>query len=847
MSEILKGRMLVALNSQAIGAVVTQAVYDSLMTGSSADMMLESVSIDDIDHTFLGNELLAQQSGAMFEAITTERIRLANTMRAFVRSLQRGLNGTGISAGTDDAGADTDGQNTVGGAVIGKVRRVANIPVLSALIPLSDGQSVSLVFHSPTADGGKIRNQDTLVAFQFLVNKRDVTHIVAPIGGRDVSLLQVTQALANLVEKNSGKFTKQKDAQAKLRTEVDAVQAEADQLAEQQSTLLSQVEEQQARAYAQQDNEQSLRGKLASQHQINADLSSKLAAMQQAKSAEPANTDTFSDRTIQVKAQLNMNGSATLSNGATVVYSTQDVEGELKGKVVITEADGTTYEMPSPSSQTGKMSETATKMLKVYRTGAADKFLVKPEVPESVSEPEPAATKRKLTASATEMTKGQDAERDGRLLMALEGPEDFIRYADEKMRELYESAGYEEEGAKEGDIVIFFGVNRGDKSVFMKDWKQVKADWMNGAELPVTQQPSEQEPVQQEQLSPAEPEAVPEAVEPDTSAVTTSWRYALVNRPAGVGAVPPNFISVSDQPALGQPYSGVARNGVITYDRKLSDKEISDFELKLIPTHGDLDAMAATVAERMGNYASEYLEMANDDPDTYTKQVRMLARKEVPNVAYPEGDDVAYFNNAVKAALQNFANSSVGQGEPEVKEVPNELETTAPFWIAAKRLGDLIGWTSELVNSWAETLGYDGAQMASAADYVSEHATPEYLEAVNAAMIMGKRIPQVEELTAASEPQPGAVPEPQSQPVSEPEPKPEADTVAQKAITYLQGLASLQTDDMDVIRDGRSQVREAIAALNAAGVFEENEGLVNEAVQHLSDLLVAVQRSGAAV
>ena len=122
MNEILSNRMVLDLQSRTPGAVLAQAVYDGLMTGSSADMMLESVTIDDIDHTYLGNESLVP--GAMFEAISTERMRLAQTMRAFVKALNRGLNGTNISAGTDDAGADTTGQKTVGGAVIGKVRRV---------------------------------------------------------------------------------------------------------------------------------------------------------------------------------------------------------------------------------------------------------------------------------------------------------------------------------------------------------------------------------------------------------------------------------------------------------------------------------------------------------------------------------------------------------------------------------------------------------------------------------------------------------------------------------------------------------------------------------------------------
>jgi len=831
MNEILSNRMVLDFQSRTPGAVLAQAVYDGLMTGSSADMMLESATIDDIDHTYLGSESLVPD--AMFEAISTERMRLAQTMRAFVKALNRGLNGTNISAGTDDAGADTTGQKTVGGAVIGKVRRVASIPVMSALIPLSDGQSVSLVFHSPTADNGKIRNQDTLVAFQFLINKRDVTHIVAPIGGRDVSLQQVTQALSNLIEKNTGKFTKQKDAQTKLRAEVETTQAETDKLAEQQSALLEVVDAQTARVQMQQDNEQTLRGKVAAQRQINADLTGQLAALQQAKASEPESTDTFSDRTIQVKARLNMDGQATLSNGATVRYHSYDHDGELKGKVIIIEADGTTFEMPSKSSQGAEMGKAATKLLKAYRTGAAEPYRIAAGAAAPV-EPEPTPGQRKLSARATEMTKGEGAERDGRLLMSVEGPEDFMRYAEKELDKDFTNSQTEEAGEKEGDIALFYGVDRGDKSLFMAAWKQLKSDWMNGAELPVKEpapqpQPEPQpEPQPQPQPEP-EPEPQPEPVTP-----AAVWRYALVNRPVGIGAVPPEYASVADQPAEGQPYSGFARNGIISYDRPLTDKEIADFELKLIPTHADLDALAVTVADKMSDYSAQYLEMSAEDPDTYAKQVRMVARKNLTGVAYPEGEDLTYFKQAINARLQTLA---AGEPKQEETDVTDDRENTDPFWMAAKRLGDLVGWASDLVNAWAEALGYGSEQIKQAADYVEANQSPEYLKAAETAMITGKRIPLVEELSTG---------EPQPEPQPAPEPVPEADTEAQKAIDYLQGLTALDTDDMDVIRAGRSQVREAIAALTAAGVFDENESLVNDAVQHLSDLLVAVQRNGVA-
>ncbi|EJU4606533.1 head protein, partial [Escherichia coli] len=209
---------------------------------SEDDLIFEAATLEDIELAYMGNEILVVSDEAMFESITTTRIRLAQTMRAFVRALNRGLNGTNIMAGTDEAGTDENGRNCIGGAIIGRVRRVANIPVLTAQIPLTDGQSTSIIFHSPTADGAKIKSNDELVAFQFLLNKRNVTHVVAPIGGRDVSLSQVCQALSNLIERNSEKFKKAKERQDKMKADIESYLNEADKLAEERSIMIDQVE-----------------------------------------------------------------------------------------------------------------------------------------------------------------------------------------------------------------------------------------------------------------------------------------------------------------------------------------------------------------------------------------------------------------------------------------------------------------------------------------------------------------------------------------------------------------------------------------------------------------------------
>lgn len=647
-----------------VGQHISDAVYAELMTGSSADLMLESATIDEVDHAYLGDEMIHTGHSAMFEAVTSERMRLSQTMRAFVRALNRGMNGTGIKAGTDDAGIDEEGQKTIGGAIIGKVRRVNNIPIMTALIPLSDGQSISLIFHSPTSDNGRIKNNDLLVAFRFLLNKRDVTHIVAPIGGRDVSLQQVSQALANLTERNSAKFIKQQSAQVKLRADIEGMNSEADQLSEQQSTLLEQVETHQQSLISHQSDTQQLRDKLTTQRQINADLEAQLAALKTNAGSEeitlPSETGrTFSDTTRKVKEGLSMNGTTTLSNGAEVAYKTADDNGDLVGWVQITDPSGKVYKMPSPSSQGAKMGETATKLLKAYRENKADKFAVAAPAEPT---PPPAAP-------------------------------------------------------------------------------------------------------------PAPPEEVPPPAEPapgsDDKQATGKYRYALVNRPAGPATIPEGNVAILPAIAQTEPYGRIARHGFVTYDAPLSDADMASFELKLIPTHADLDALATTIAQgRMNSYAAEYLEMAEDDADTFRSQVSIFARKDAPNVAFPQDDDLSYFLQAMKGALA------------EAAKAPPE-----------KDAGTGEGGGEEVVKKEEAIPGIEG----TGTEEVSE-----------------------------------------------------ADKAANEALAYLESIMSLQSKDIGVIRDARTKVRGAIGALQAAGRDVENEPLVNNAAQHLSDLLVAIQREGAA-
>lgn len=234
-------------------------------------LMHEPTTLEEVEATYLyGLEGRGEQ--AFTDAIVTTRNRIERTMGGFVRALNQALTGTEIQA------ADPK---------IGDPRKAGDVAVLSAELPLSDGQSVFVIFHSPSNDPSKITAADMLVAFRFLLNKRDVTHVVAPNKGRDISLKQTTMALANLAERNSARFAaKQADNKAKAE-ELATLEADTEQQMKQAELLGEQLDTLASANGATNDELSKVNAQLTNQIQRNDELRKKLA-MRQAVEPPPA-------------------------------------------------------------------------------------------------------------------------------------------------------------------------------------------------------------------------------------------------------------------------------------------------------------------------------------------------------------------------------------------------------------------------------------------------------------------------------------------------------------------------------------------------------------------------------
>ena len=235
------------------------------------DMLMEKASFEEIDDYYNpGLESIALDF--IFEAIVVEKFKKTeHRMAAVVRVINRHLAESDISA------LDP---------VIGKPRKSGQFAYVTVEIPFSDGQSVFVVFHAPEGDKQKITADDKIIAFRWLLNKRDITQTVSPEEGAEVSLDTIGKRIAQLVEKNSARFVRQ---QKDVLEEQKALENAQDNLksAEQQQVELSvkvaEAAKEKETVFSQLT---STLAQLEKQKSINAELEVKLEGLK--KAGEPA-------------------------------------------------------------------------------------------------------------------------------------------------------------------------------------------------------------------------------------------------------------------------------------------------------------------------------------------------------------------------------------------------------------------------------------------------------------------------------------------------------------------------------------------------------------------------------
>lgn len=248
--------------------VELDAAYASLANDThDLGLLLESPTLDEMEYYNPGREDV--EEAYVLEAITVDHFsRTERRMTAVVRVLNRHL---------------SDSEITALPPVVGKPKKSGSFAYVIVQLPFTDGQTVNVVFHSPEGDKKRIGPSDAIIAFRWLLNKRDITHVVAPEDGEEVSLESIAKRITQLVVKNSKRFERQQKAAQAERKELDETREAVKGAEERQSELMEKVSAMAKEAETVEARLSNTLSLLEKQKTINAELESKIEALRSQK------------------------------------------------------------------------------------------------------------------------------------------------------------------------------------------------------------------------------------------------------------------------------------------------------------------------------------------------------------------------------------------------------------------------------------------------------------------------------------------------------------------------------------------------------------------------------------
>ena len=103
---------------------------------------------------------------------------------------------------------------------------------------LNDGQAVTVYFHNPDSKPNQLAATDDMVAWKWLLNRKDITIAVAPERGKDLNIKTVASRIMAIAEKNSPAFIKANEKKLALTGLEDKFAKKKGELSTKEADLL---------------------------------------------------------------------------------------------------------------------------------------------------------------------------------------------------------------------------------------------------------------------------------------------------------------------------------------------------------------------------------------------------------------------------------------------------------------------------------------------------------------------------------------------------------------------------------------------------------------------------------
>jgi len=208
-----------------VGQTIDQLLYEIRCSDHGDNLMLDGVTLADIMEDSDGTVAL--------DAMVAPFASLNRKMEALQRVMER-TSGTVKPVAMQVTDPFTQ-------------RGVANV---ATIFELSDGQTVSIYFHNPDVTPKKMMGTDEVISWKWLLNKKDITIVVAPERGSDLNINEVARRIMKLAEKNSAAFQRVNAKKAEsmqrlgnLKTEIAGLEKELKTVQDELGVAQMQAEE----------------------------------------------------------------------------------------------------------------------------------------------------------------------------------------------------------------------------------------------------------------------------------------------------------------------------------------------------------------------------------------------------------------------------------------------------------------------------------------------------------------------------------------------------------------------------------------------------------------------------
>ncbi|MCZ0926437.1 hypothetical protein L0636_00860 [Halomonas janggokensis] len=201
-----------------LGISLDQLLYRIRRSDAEDGLIFDSVTLDDI----------LEDADAVFELDAL--VSTGSMLSRKIATIERIMNATGKSV-------------SVTASQVSSPFKRQGVVNVAAIFELSDGQTVTIMFHNPDAGTAKaLKPSDELISWKWLLNKKDITIVVAPERGSDVPIRQVARRIMNLAEKNSKTFARMNQKRAERLEYIDGLKGEIGELETELDSLTKQIE-----------------------------------------------------------------------------------------------------------------------------------------------------------------------------------------------------------------------------------------------------------------------------------------------------------------------------------------------------------------------------------------------------------------------------------------------------------------------------------------------------------------------------------------------------------------------------------------------------------------------------